>query len=190
MAYLHECSPRKFIHGNIKPSNILLDNDFHPYVSDFGLNKLITITGNDPSSSGAITGGALSYLKPAQLEKTNNYQAPEARVLGSRPTQKWDVYSFGVVLLELLTGKTADRLAQINFTSGMEIPMDLVMWVKKLFEEEKPMSEIVDPVLLHEVNANKEIRSVFEIAFSCTEEDPDDRPRMKTVSENLEKVGS
>ncbi|CAA3006034.1 receptor protein kinase-like protein ZAR1 [Olea europaea var. sylvestris] len=187
LAYLHECSPRKFVHGDIKPSNILLDNEFQPYISDFGLNRLITITGNNPSSSGGFIGGALPYLKSTQPEKTNNYRAPEARVTSSRPTQKWDVYSFGVVLLEMLTGKSPEFSSPTTSTST-ELP-DLVRWVRKGFDEESPLSDMVDPILLREVRAKKEVLAVFHIALACTEGDPEVRPRMKTVTENLEKVG-
>ncbi|WRX14905.1 Protein kinase domain - like 10 [Theobroma cacao] len=185
LAYLHECSPRKFVHGDIKPSNILLDNEFQPYISDFGLNRLINITGNNPSSSGGFIGG-LPY-KSIQTERTNNYRAPEARVPGNRPTQKWDVYSFGVVLLELLTGKSPE-LSPTTSTST-EIP-DLVRWVRKGFEEENPLSDMVDPLLLQEVHAKKEVLAVFHVALACTEGDPEVRPRMKTVSENLERIGT
>ncbi|XP_057753203.1 receptor protein kinase-like protein ZAR1 [Arachis stenosperma] len=186
LAYLHECSPRKFVHGDIKPSNILLDGDFQPRISDFGLNRLISITGNNPSNGGFM-GGALPYFKPSQTEHTNNYKAPEAKVPGSRPTQKWDVYSFGVVLLELLTGKSPDSTPAPS--TSMEVP-DMVRWVRKGFEQESPLSEMVDPPLLQEVHAKKEVLAVFHVALSCTEGDPEVRPRMKTVSENLEKIGS
>ncbi|KAL4385764.1 hypothetical protein GQ457_15G003720 [Hibiscus cannabinus] len=185
LAYLHECSPRKFVHGDVKPSNILLDNEFQPYVSDFGLNKLITITGSDPSSSGGFIGG-LPY-KSIRTERNDNYRAPEARVTGSRPTQKWDVYSFGVVLLELLTGKSPE-ISPTTSTS-MEIP-DLVRWVRQGFEEENPLSDMVDPMLLQEVHAKKEVLAVFYVALACTEADPEIRPRMRTVSENLERIGT
>ncbi|KAK4488771.1 hypothetical protein RD792_004556 [Penstemon davidsonii] len=188
LAYLHECSPRKFVHGDIKPSNILLDSEYQPYISDFGLNRLITITGNNPSSSGGFIGGAFPYLKPVQLEKVNNYRAPEARFPNNRPTQKWDVYSFGLVLLELLTGKSTELSPPTSSTST-EI-LDLVRWVRKGFNEEIPMSDMVDPILLLEIHAKKEVLSVFHIALSCTEGDPEVRPRMKTVSDNLEKVGT
>ncbi|KAI3817471.1 hypothetical protein L1987_11262 [Smallanthus sonchifolius] len=184
LTYLHECSPRKFVHGDIKPSNILLDNDHQPHISDFGLNRLINITGNNPSSSGGFMGGALPYL--IQTEKVNNYQAPEARVSSNRPTQKWDVYSFGVVLLEMLTGRSPEFSSPTTSTS-IEIP-DLVKWVRKGFEEETPLSDMVDPMLLQEVHAKKEVLSVFHLALACTERDPDIRPRMKTVSESLEKI--
>ncbi|OWM76202.1 receptor protein kinase-like protein ZAR1 isoform X2 [Punica granatum] len=187
LAYLHECSPRKFVHGDIKPSNILLDSDFQPHISDFGLNRLITITGNNPSSSGGFIGGALPYLKSVQSERTNNYKAPEARVPGSKPTQKWDIYSFGVVLLELLSGKSPE-LSPTTSTS-IEVP-DLVKWVRKGFEEEVPLSDMVDPVLLQEVHAKKEVLAAFHVALACTEADPEVRPRMKTVAENLEKIGT
>ncbi|KAE9618185.1 hypothetical protein Lal_00041871 [Lupinus albus] len=189
LAYLHECSPRKFVHGDIKPSNILLDTDFQPHISDFGLNRLICITGNNPSSGG-LMGGALPYFKSSQTEQTNNYKAPEARVTGcSKPTQKWDVYSFGVVLLELLTGKSPDSspAATTSTSSEVHVP-DLVRWVRKGFEQESPLSEMVDPSLLQEVHAKKEVLAVFHVALSCTESDPEARPRMKTVSENLEKI--
>ncbi|CAK9181554.1 unnamed protein product [Ilex paraguariensis] len=186
LAYLHECSPRKFVHGDIKPSNILLDTEFQPYISDFGLNRLITITGNDPSSSGGFIGGAFPYLKSAQPEGANNHRAPEARTPGNRATQKWDVYSFGVVLLELLTGKSPE-LSSPSTSTSTEVP-DLVSWVRKGFEEENPLSDMVDPMLLQEVHAKKEVLAVFHIALACTEADPEVRPRMKTVSENLEKI--
>ncbi|KAF5746474.1 inactive leucine-rich repeat receptor-like protein kinase [Tripterygium wilfordii] len=188
LAYLHECSPRKFVHGGIKPSNILLDNEFQPHVSDFGLSRLIAITGNNPSSSGGFIGGALPYLNPIQTEITNNYRAPEARVPGSRPTQKWDIYSFGVVLLELLTGKSPE-LSPTTSTSSVEIP-DLVKWVRKGLEEENPLSDMADPILLQQVHAKKEVLAVFHIALACAEADPEIRPRMKTVSENLDRVGT
>ncbi|CAN0896152.1 Receptor protein kinase-like protein ZAR1 [Linum grandiflorum] len=196
LAYLHECSPRKFVHGDIKPSNILLNNDFQPQISDFGLSRLVTITAennnnnnnNPSSSSGGFMGGALPYLKPSsQPEKNNNYRAPEARVPGNKPTQKWDVYSFGIVLLELLTGKSPELSP--SSSSSMEV-VDLVRWVRKGFEEENPLSEMVDHSLLQEVHAKKEVLAVFHLAMGCTENDPEVRPRMKTVSENLDRIGS
>ncbi|TKY63559.1 inactive leucine-rich repeat receptor protein kinase [Spatholobus suberectus] len=187
LAYLHECSPRKFVHGDVKPSNILLDNDLQPYISDFGLNRLISITGNNPSTGGFM-GGALPYMKSSQKERTNNnYKAPEARVPGSGPTQKWDVYSFGVVLLEILTGRSPE--SSPTTSTSMEVP-DLVRWVRKGFDQESPLSEMVDPSLLQEVRVKKEVLAVFHVALACTEGDPEARPRMKTVSENLDKVGT
>ncbi|XP_057530885.1 receptor protein kinase-like protein ZAR1 [Amaranthus tricolor] len=190
LAYLHECSPRKFVHGDIKPSNILLDNEFQPYISDFGLNRLISIAGNNPSSSGGFMGGALPYIKSTNHEKINNYRAPEGRIPGSRPTQKWDIYSFGIVLLELLTGKSPEHSPPTTSTLTSTEIYDLVKWVKKGFEEEIPLSEMVDPMLLQELHAKKDVLAMFHVALSCTESDPEIRPRMKTVSENIDKIGT
>ncbi|KAE9454732.1 hypothetical protein C3L33_13371, partial [Rhododendron williamsianum] len=120
-------------------------------------------------------------------EKANNYRAPEARSSIDRPTQKWDVYSFGVVCLELLTGKSPELSSPTTSTST-EV-QDLVRWVRKGFEEENPLSDMVDHMLLQEVHAKKEVLAVFHIALACTEGDPEVRPRMKTVSENLDRIG-
>ncbi|XP_068646119.1 receptor protein kinase-like protein ZAR1 [Aristolochia californica] len=195
LAHLHESNPRKYVHGDIKPSKILLDADFNPYISDFGLNRLISITGSGGgesiySSSGYI-GAALPSVRPAPSERANNYRAPEARSPGSRPAQKWDVYSFGLVLLETLTGKAPELSSPPTPSSSTsEGVVELVRWVRKGFEEQKPLGEMVDPVLLQEVRAKKEVLAVFHIALACTETDPELRPRMKTVTENLERVGN
>lgn len=88
-----------------------------------------------------------------------------------------DVYSFGVVLLELLTGKSPDLSIPTTSTST-EAP-DLVRWVRKGFEEQNPLSDMVEPMLLQEVHAKKEVLAVFHVALACTEADPDIRPRME-----------
>lgn len=92
------------------------------------------------------------------------------------------------MLLELLTGKSPEVSSPTSSTSA-EI-LDLVRWVRKGFDEESPLSDMVDPILLQEVHAKKEVLAAFHIALSCTEGDPEIRPRMKTVSENLDKVGT
>ena len=71
----------------------------------------------------------------------------------------------------------------------MEVP-DLVWWVSKGFDQESPLSQMVDPSLLQEVRVKKEVLAVFHVALACTEGDPEARPKMKTVSENLDKIRS
>ncbi|KAK1321284.1 Receptor-like serine/threonine-protein kinase [Acorus calamus] len=87
-------------------------------------------------------------------------------------SQKGDVYAFGVVLMEVLTGRAAAA--------------ELEGFVRGAFKEERSLSEIVVPVLLHEVHAKKQVLAVFHIALGCTEADPEARPRMRGISESLD----
>ncbi|CAL4911063.1 unnamed protein product [Urochloa decumbens] len=177
LAYLHECSPRRFVHGEVKPSNILLDADFTARVADFGLARLLAVAGCAPdgppsSGGGGLLGGAIPYAKPTGPPPDRfgggGYRAPEARAAGAKPTQKWDVFAFGVVLLEMLTGRgpgadhaspstSASFSAPVSGSTATDrsgsgehgaVP-EVVRWVRRGFEEEtRPVAEMVDPALL------------------------------------------
>ncbi|KAL0424170.1 UNVERIFIED_CONTAM: putative inactive receptor kinase [Sesamum radiatum] len=102
LAYIHQAS--KLIHGNLKPSNVLLGPDFEACITDYCLAILgETSLDDDPDLAG--------------------YSAPEVRKSSRRATAKSDVYSFGVLLLELLTGKTP---SQHPFLA----PPDMPDWVQ------------------------------------------------------------
>ncbi|KAM6568514.1 hypothetical protein CsatB_016499 [Cannabis sativa] len=183
LMYIHEYSPRKYVHGNIKSTKILLDDDLQPCISGFGLARLVSGSSKF-TSSGSKKHSANSSFVTAGLKITapsTVYMAPEARIPGSKFTQKCDVYSFGIVLLEILTGKVPDEGPE-NDEKGLESV------IRKAFKEEKPLSEIIDPALLHEVHAKKQVVAAFHIALNCTELDPEIRPRMKTVSESLDRI--
>ncbi|KAI0524503.1 hypothetical protein KFK09_003874 [Dendrobium nobile] len=208
LAYLHDCSPKKFVHGDIKPSNILLDINYNPFISDFGLTRLISIAStttsnvNDPtisviSPSSSSMGGFIGAALPSSdattcsaSDRSGSYRAPEARLPFARPTQKWDVYSFGIVLLELLTGRQPETILPHVTTIAGEASSstELVKWVQKMFGKACPLAEMVDPMLLTEVQT-KEGVAAFHVALVCTEIDPEVRPRMKAVSDNLERIG-
>ncbi|OMO57368.1 hypothetical protein CCACVL1_25803 [Corchorus capsularis] len=184
LMYIHEYSPRKYVHGNLKSTKILLDNELQPYISGFGLTRLVSGTSKYASSITKKLNSAPSIAAPAigsRISTTNSYLAPEARVFGSKFTQKCDVYSFGIVLLEILTGKLPDAGPEND-------DKELEGLVRKAFREEHPLSEIIDPALLTEVHAKKQVVAAFHVALNCTELDPELRPRMRTVSENLDRI--
>lgn len=92
LEYLHDEANPPVIYRDLKSSNILLDEEFNPKLSDFGLAKLGLV--EDKMSGSSTVMGTLGYC------------APEYARTGQL-TLKSDVYSFGVVLLELITGKRA-----------------------------------------------------------------------------------
>lgn len=177
LMYIHEYSPRKYVHGNIKSTKILLDGELQPYISGFGLNRLLPGTSKVTKNETIVTSAMGSRISAI----SNVYLAPEARIYGSKFTQKCDVYSFGIVLLEMLTGRLPDAGPE-NDGKGLE------SLVRKAFRERRPLSEIIDPALVKEVHAKKQVLATFHIALNCTELDPEFRPRMRTVSESLDRV--
>lgn len=194
ITYIHECNPRRFVHGNIKPTNILLDNNYNPQISDFGLLRLQCIV-----EGSSLSGG----VKRSDDWTNNNYRAPEARILVTRPSQKWDIYSFGVILLEMLTGRSAEfpgsspssvkstsstSMKSTSFSSSSSPPGELIRWVRNGFDVERPLMEMVDVVFINDACSKKEVVSMFRVALACTETDPDSRPKMKAVCDILDKI--
>ncbi|RVX09636.1 Receptor protein kinase-like protein ZAR1 [Vitis vinifera] len=160
LMHIHECSPRKYVHGNIKSSKILLDDHLQPYVSGFGLTRLVSGASSKKQNSHQVSTN--SVLGSKASANSIAYLAPEARVSGTRFTQKCDVYSFGIVLMEVLTARLPDAGPE-NDGKGLE------SLVRKVFRDERPLSEIIDPALLHEVYAKKQVLSAFHVALNCTE---------------------
>lgn len=198
LAFLHESSPRKYVHGDMKASKVLLDLQLQPYIADLGLARLASIAGGPgtailppplPSQGGrttiATTSTASSIPPPIDWHATRPtsstfYRAPEA-ASDPKPTQKWDVFSFGVILLELLSGRSPS--AQLASFGD-----DLVSWMGRAFQDQKPLSQILDPALVAETSAEKEIVDTLHIALACTASSPDQRPKMRSVCESLYKI--
>nr|GMD23498.1 receptor protein kinase-like protein ZAR1 [Ipomoea batatas] len=192
MVYLHEYSPKKYVHGDLKPSNILLGHDMEPKISDFGLGRLANIAGGSPTLlSTRMASEKQQQRQPGSGPSETStivstgalgspYQAPEAfKVM--KPSQKWDVYSYGVILLEMLTGRSP--VVQLGSSE-----MDLVNWIHLCIEEKKPLSDVLDPYLAEDADKEDEMIAVLKIAMACVHTSLEKRPSMRHVMEALERL--
>jgi serine/threonine protein kinase len=187
LTYLHEFSPKKYVHGDLKPSNILLGHDMTPYISDFGLGRLANIAGGSPTlQSNRVAAEKLQERQKSLPHEVaanilgNGYQAPEALKV-VKPSQKWDVYSYGVILLELITGRLP--IVQVGNSE-----MDLVQWIQFCIEEKKPLSDVLDPYLAEDADKEEEIIGVLKIAMACVNSSTEKRPTMRHVLDALDRL--
>ncbi|KAL9269970.1 Receptor-like serine/threonine-protein kinase ALE2-like protein [Drosera capensis] len=166
LSYLHEDSQPCVIHRDFKASNILLENNFHAKVADFGLAK-------------QAPDGRTNYLA-TRVMGTFGYVAPEYAMTGQLLV-KSDVYSYGVVLLELLTGRKPVDMSQ---PSGQE---NLVTWARPILRDKDRLEELADPKLQGKYLKEDFIR-VCTIAAACVAPEASQRPTMGEVVQSLKMV--
>ncbi|XP_074302551.1 LRR receptor-like serine/threonine-protein kinase RPK2 [Silene latifolia] len=163
IAYLHdECNPR-VIHRDVKPSNILLDNEYNAYLSDFGLSRLL-----ENSETHATTGVAGTF----------GYLAPEY-AMTCRVSEKADVYSYGVVLLELISDKKALDPSFSSHGNGFNI----VTWAHMLLRQGR--AKEVFTAGIWESGPHDDLVDVLHLAVKCTVDSLTIRPTMKQVIQLL-----
>jgi len=195
LVYLHEFSPKKYVHGDLKPNNILLGQNMEPHISDFGLGRLANIAGGSPTLQSNRIPTEISQERqqtsavPTEASLVSSsgnlgfcYQAPEALKV-VKPSQKSDVYSYGVILLEMITG----RLPIVQVGSS---EMDLVHWIQLNIEEKKPLLDVLDPNLMQDVDKEEEIIAVLKIAMACVHSSPERRPIMRHISDALDRLAT
>ncbi|KAJ8559409.1 hypothetical protein K7X08_003467 [Anisodus acutangulus] len=166
----HNCNPR-IIHRNISSKCILLDVEYEPKISDFGLARLMNPI--DTHLSTFVNGEFGDF----------GYVAPEyARTLMATP--KGDVYSFGVVLLELVTGELPTSVTKAPET----FKGNLVEWISQLSGESK-LQDAVDQSLTGK-GYDSEIFQVLKVACRCVlSAAPKERPTMFEVYQFLRAIG-
>ncbi|OWM86292.1 hypothetical protein CDL15_Pgr011116 [Punica granatum] len=195
LVYLHEFSPKKYVHGDLKPNNILLGQNMEPRISDFGLGRLANIAGGSPTLQSNRMAPASDQKPQERQQKSTSsdgatvvssaslgsyYQAPEALKV-VKPSQKWDVYPFGVILLEMITGRYP--IVQVGPSE-----MNIVQWIQLCIEEKKPLSDVLDPYLTEDLDKEEEIIGALKVAIACVHGSPERRPTMRHVSEALERL--
>ncbi|XP_057976743.1 probable serine/threonine-protein kinase PBL19 isoform X2 [Malania oleifera] len=163
LAYLHEGLEVQVIYRDFKSSNVLLDENFKPKLSDFGLAREGP-TGDRTHVSTAVVG-------------TYGYAAPEYVETGHLSV-KSDIWTFGVVLYEILTGR---RTVERN-RPAME--QKLLEWVKQFPADSRKFSMIVDPRLRDQYSLSA-ARKIAKLADSCLNKNARDRPTMGQIVETL-----
>ncbi|KAL7616897.1 hypothetical protein Lser_V15G00096 [Lactuca serriola] len=163
LAYMH--STTQIIHRDVKPSNILLNDEFTAKVSDFGISRFVPLGETHLST---IVKGTIGYMDPEYFRTC-------------KLTEKSDVYSFGVVLIELLTRTKIHSLEiSLRFYKGA------AAYLASLIERDV-LVQVLDDQLQREEYAEV-VKCVAKIAINCLDLEGKTRPTMKEVKQELEKL--
>lgn len=162
LAYLHEDCDVKIVHCDIKPENVLLDDNFLAKVSDFGLAKLMS---REQSHVFTTLRGTRGYLAP---EWITNYAISE----------KSDVYSYGMVLLEIIGGRKNYDASETSEKSHFP------SYAFKMMEEGK-LTDILDSNL-EMAKTDERVMVAIKVALWCIQDDMSHRPSMTKVVQMLE----
>ncbi|GJV35192.1 leucine-rich repeat protein [Tanacetum coccineum] len=169
--YLHNRCQATIVHGDLKPSNILLDADMVAHVGDFGLARLLGTDLNQNSST--VVKGTIGY-------------APPEYGLGSEMTSCGDVYSFGILLLEVMTGK---KPTDSMFNEGLSLhKFAYVALPDHVIDVIDNDAIVLQSTEANAIKVEECMAATIKIGVSCSMDSPPQRMTIEIVVNELERI--